>query len=149
MATGDFNSDTFADLAAGAPFERVGSTPDAGAVSVLPGSAGGLTVVGGQLFTPVGAVAGDSFGFALATGDFNSDTFADLAAGAPFEMSAAHPMPGRSASCPGRRLGSPSLVGGITQDSPGVPGSAQEFDIFGFTLATGDPGPAATPAAPA
>jgi hypothetical protein len=44
-----------------------------------------------------------------------------------------------------------TVVGGqpFTQDSPGVPGSAQEFDIFGFTLTTGDPGPAATPAAAA
>ena len=44
-----------------------------------------------------------------------------------------------------------TVVGGqvFTQDSPGVPGRAQEFDVFGFTLATGDPGPAATPAAAA
>ena len=151
LATGDFNSDTFADLAAGAPFERVGSTPDAGAVSVLPGSAGGLTVVGGQLFTPVGAVeTGDVFGFALATGDFNSDTFADLAAGAPFENVGSTPDAGAVSVLPGS-AGGLTVVGGqvFTQDSPGVPGSAQEFDIFGFTLATGDPGPAATPAAPA
>src|SRR6266545_2855115 len=73
LAAGDFNPDTFADLAAGAPFEDVGSRVDAGAVSVLPGSAGGLTAVGGQLFTQVAGTveAGDQFGFALATGDFN------------------------------------------------------------------------------
>jgi hypothetical protein len=50
-AGGDFNNDGFVDLAAGAPWERVGSLGLAGAVSVLPGSAGGLTATGGQLFT--------------------------------------------------------------------------------------------------
>jgi hypothetical protein len=51
LATADFNDDGFADLAAGAPFEAVGSILDAGAVSVLYGSGGGLTREGGQLFT--------------------------------------------------------------------------------------------------
>jgi hypothetical protein len=149
LATGDFNSDTFADLAAGAPFEHVGSTPDAGAVSVLPGSANGLTGSGGQLFTQVGGAveAGDVFGFALATGDFNSDTFADLAAGAPFENVGSTPDAGAVSVLPGSAGGLTGSGGQLfTQDSPGVPGSAQELDIFGFTLATGDPGPAAAPA---
>jgi hypothetical protein len=55
LATGDFNHDGFADLAVGAPFEDAGSTVDAGAVSVLYGSAGGLTRTGGQIFTQVGS----------------------------------------------------------------------------------------------
>jgi len=75
LAAGDFNGDTFADLAAGAPFEDVGSVPDAGAVSAIYGSSGGLTSAGGQLFTqdtagvPSIAEAGDGFGGALAAGD--------------------------------------------------------------------------------
>ena len=48
LAAGDFDSDGFADLAAGAPFEAVGSAEGAGAVSVLYGSAGGLTRTGGS-----------------------------------------------------------------------------------------------------
>ena len=40
LAAGDFDNDAVADLAAGAPFESVGSIVDAGAVSVLQGTAG-------------------------------------------------------------------------------------------------------------
>jgi hypothetical protein len=87
LAAGDFNGDGVADLAAGAPSERVGSTVGAGAVSVLPGSAGGLTATGGRLFTQLGSDPErfDIFGFALAAGNFNGDGFADLAAAAPLE----------------------------------------------------------------
>ena len=149
LATGDFNGDTFADVAAGTPFEEVTGAADAGAVNVLYGSATGLTGTGSQLFSQVGGAVepGDEFGFALAAGDFNSDTFADLAAGAPFEDVGSTPDAGAVSVLPGS-AGGLTVVGGqlFTQDSPGVPGSAQELDIFGFTLATGDPGPAATPA---
>ena len=67
-AGGDFNNNGFADLAAAAPDESVGSAFAAGAVSVIPGSAGGLTATGGQLFTqnspgvPGVAEAFDQFG---------------------------------------------------------------------------------------
>ena len=85
LAVGDFDNDGFADLAAGAPWERVGTADQAGAVSVLDGSAGGLTTAGGQLFTQVAGnvEAGDQFGAQLAAGDFNNNGFADLAAAAP------------------------------------------------------------------
>jgi hypothetical protein len=54
LTSGDFNHDGFTDLAAAAPLESVGGVTLAGAVSILPGSAGGLTSVGGRLFTQVG-----------------------------------------------------------------------------------------------
>jgi hypothetical protein len=75
VAAGDFNNDGFADLAVGAPLEDVFSTVDAGAISVLHGSAGRLTATGGQLFTQDSPGVGssvepdDHFGAALATGD--------------------------------------------------------------------------------
>jgi hypothetical protein len=56
-------------------------------VSVLYGTSGGLTRIGGELFTQVGSAPEvlDQFGAALAAGDFDRDGFADLAAGAPLE----------------------------------------------------------------
>jgi FG-GAP repeat len=149
LAAGDFNGDTFADLAAGAPFENVGATTDAGAVSVLPGSADGLTAVGGRLFTQVGGAVetDDGFAAALAAGDFDNDTFADLAAGAPFENVGSTADAGAASVLPGSSAGLTTAGGQLfTQETPGVPGTAQELDFFGFTLATGDPGPATAPA---
>jgi FG-GAP repeat len=88
----DFNGDSFADLAVGAPQEDVGVTTSAGAVNVLYGTSTGLTASGDQFWHQgISGVAGDGvetsdfFGSALAAGRFNGDQFADLAVGVPFE----------------------------------------------------------------
>src|SRR6266508_552874 len=87
----DFDNDGFVDLAVGTPSEDVGTIVDAGAVTVLYGSAAGLTGAGSQQFTQdtpgiVGAAeTDDGFGEALAAGDFNNNGVDDLAVGAPSE----------------------------------------------------------------
>jgi hypothetical protein len=99
----DFNADGFDDLAVGVPYEDVTSSfgtsfPDAGAVNVIYGSSSGLTSTGNQMWTQCvelacargfgiqgAAEAGDGFGWALAWGDFNGDSFDDLAVGVPLE----------------------------------------------------------------
>jgi hypothetical protein len=140
----DFNNDGFADLAVGVPGEGVGVIESGGAVNVLYGTPTGLTGSGSQLFTQdspgVGSAAErfDSFGFALATGDFNQDGFADLAVGVPGEdaravdAGAVNVLYGTAAGL----TGSGSQL--FTQDSPGVGSGAEPFDSFGFALAAGD-----------
>jgi len=144
LAAGDFNNDGVDDLAVGAPGEDVGTAADAGAVSVLYGSAGGLTGTGSQQFRQgAGGVGGtaepdDRFGWALAAGGFNTNSAADLAVGVPLEdigtvgsAGAVNVLYGSAAGL----TGASSQV--FWQGVGGVPGTA-ESDFFGWALAAGD-----------
>jgi hypothetical protein len=93
LASGDFNDDGYSDLAVGVPDEDVGPHVDVGAISVIYGSASGLsaTVVPDQIWHQDSAnVEGfpdtsEHFGSALAAGDFNNDGYSDLAIGVPLD----------------------------------------------------------------
>jgi len=89
-----------------------------------------------------GAVeAGDHFGAALATGDFDGDGFADLAIGVPDEEVGSIADAGQvivvygSAGGLGRGARAPL---GIYQDVSGVLDTAEEGDRFGAAVAAGD-----------
>jgi hypothetical protein len=140
LAYANFNGDNFDDLAIGIP----GKGSDAGAVTVLYGSASGLSSAENQLVsqeTPdvedVGE-AGDGFGSALTAGDFDNDGFFDLAVGVPGE------------NVNGAGSGAVNVIygseGGLTavgdeiwhQDSSGIAGAAAANDRFGGAVAAGD-----------
>jgi hypothetical protein len=136
LAAGDFNHDGFADLAAGLG-EDVGSVADAGAVSMLLGSSGGLTTVGGRLFTQVGGAVEveDFFGGTLAAGDFDHDGFADLAAGARFEDVGSVIDAGAVSVLYGSPTGLTRAGGRLFTQ---VGGAAEVQDFFGDAVAAGD-----------
>jgi hypothetical protein len=144
-AWGDFDGDGFSDLAVGVLLENVGGV-DGGAVSVLYGSPAGLTSTANQLWhqnvAGIADVAGasDYFGFALAVGDFDGDGRDDLAVGIPEEdLGASKTTAGAVqilyGSATGLKAGGSQF---FTQDSPGVPGTAEGADRFGEALAAGN-----------
>ncbi|MGH3658779.1 MAG: hypothetical protein ACRDUA_19155, partial [Micromonosporaceae bacterium] len=137
LATGDFDRDGFDDLAIGAPGEMVG-TAKSGGISVFLGSASGLTT--GRGFTQEtgggGNEAGDLFGRALASADFNADGFADLAIGAPGEAPGGETIKGGTVYV---FKGSASSLGaGWPVNQEDADGATEADDEFGASLAAGN-----------
>ncbi len=158
-ASGDFNGDGFDDLAVGVPWEDIGGKKDAGAVSVLYGSAGGLSATGDQFWhqgtsgVPGEPEQNDRLGWALAAGDFNGDGRDDLAMGAPYEgitKSEKNPVTGQVNRYEENEAGyvvvlygtptglSAAKSQGWHQKKDGVKGNAEFRDHFGWALAAGD-----------
>jgi len=150
LATGDFNRDGFTDLAVGAPGEAIGST-QSGAIFIFNGSPSGLQPAQGLDQRAMGAnEAGDKFGAALATGDFNRDGFIDLAVGAPGEAigsiqsGAIFIFNGSSSGLqPAQGLDQEGLGANEAGDKFGTALTAGDFNGDGFKdLAVGAPGEA-------
>lgn len=140
VATGDWNGDGFDDLAIGIP----GRGEESGAVLVVYGSPFSLLFANHQLFDQGSfgdlVEAFDSFGGALAGGDFNGDGYDDLAMGAPGEGVGTPDQPGAGEVIVSYgTAGGLSTVGAPWLSADGIFGSGSESgDWFGAALAAGD-----------
>ena len=140
LTTGDFDGDTYADLAIGVPYENNGTVADTGAVHILYGSYAGLTAAGNEFWTDGGGEEDDEYGSALAAGDFNGDGKDDLAVGTPYEDLGSIVNAGAVEVLYGSTGGLRRRISNDLwhQDRTGVDDVAEEGDLFGVALAAGD-----------
>nr|MCU0780040.1 hypothetical protein [Akkermansiaceae bacterium] len=147
LTSGDFNGDGRDDLAIGVPGAAVSGEDGAGSVHVVWGSATGLNLAGSEHFhqdspgLADGAEAGDGFGSALSTGDFNGDGEDDLAIGIPLEDVSGTSNAGAAQVLYGN-AGGFTASNFITRNGfsggEDIAGSPAANDQFGSSLATGD-----------
>jgi hypothetical protein len=144
LAAGDFDGDGYRDLAIGAPGETFTLKQASGAVHVLFGSRAGLTSAGDRRITRASPGIGGhakswGFGSALTAGDFGHDQRADLAIAAPGEAYRSGDERVDGAGTVQVVYGSRSGLSGVgdqiwSQESPGIAGRAEDYDLFGVTL---------------
>ncbi len=140
LPTSSMAATTYGAFAVGVPYENIGAIADAGAVNIINGSAQGLSSDNNQLWWQGedgiidSAEAGDTFGSALASGDFDNDGYPDLAVGVPEES-----IGGAVSIIYGSKQGLNSSENQLwSQDSPDISGQTEADDRFGAALASGD-----------
>jgi Astacin (Peptidase family M12A)/FG-GAP repeat len=145
LASGDFNGDGFDDVAVGIPYKDIGALTDTGSVTILYGSAAGISGTGSQLWNQnVSSMQdisspNDHFGWALAAGDFDGDGFDELAVGVPDEDVGASVDAGVTQIIQGSIDGLTDVGNQLwTEDNGGIPDTSEAGDLFGFALAAGD-----------
>ena len=153
LGTGDFDNNGKDDLVIGVPGEDIGTIRNAGAVNVIYGTTRGLAATDSSRFSTWDtdqiwhqnvrgingeAETGDSFGAAVAVGDFDNDGTDDVAIGIPGESIGTVEGAGAVSAIYGS-------AGGLTaagdqmwhQNSAGIAGVVETGDNFGAALDAG------------
>lgn len=145
LTVGDFNGDRFMDLAIGVPGDSSTGNSRAGAVSIVYGSASGLTAAGSTWITQdedgVSDISevGDQMGWSLAAGNFDGDDYDDLAIGVPGASKGRRISSGIVQVLRGSGAGLTGIgAKRLSQAGRSVPTNADAGDDFGWALAVGD-----------
>ena len=145
LAAANFGDSAHDDLLVGTPQETVGHAEEAGAVQILYGSPDGLSATGNRMWTQHSpgiasrAETKDYFGLSVAAGDVDGDGYSDAAVGTPLESLGSQTEAGVVHVLYGSASGLTSSGSQLwSQDSPGVPGTAEFSDSFGTALAFAD-----------
>lgn len=145
LAAGDFNGDSYSDLAVGSPHDNLARIVNAGAVNVIYGFHEGLIIDGNQHWNQdrveiLGeAETDDAFGASVAAGDFDGDGYDELAIGIPHDTVRGRFGAGAVAVLRGTETGLTRSDNQIwSQSSNGIREKSELWDQFGSALATGD-----------
>jgi hypothetical protein len=140
LAAGDTNNDGNDDLLIGVPGEGLPNAPKTGAVHCVFGSAGGLTQTNNQFWQALSlgffvAQPGSLLGTSLTVGNFNGDSYIDIAFGNPGRIINAKVGAGDVYVMHG---GAAGLWAGALQtwdqNKPGIPDLAETGDQVGAAL---------------
>ncbi|MFJ8198664.1 FG-GAP-like repeat-containing protein [Streptomyces sp. NPDC096152] len=149
LAAGDISGDGYDDIVVGQPYASESGGAPGGQVSVLLGTAHGLTTDGLKVIRQdgVGVAGADrpgvAFGASVAVGDVDADGHADVLVGAPGEAFTRDGVrragAGQATLLRGTATG-PTVSGSFTlcQDTPGVLDSTERGDRFGSAVALAD-----------
>ncbi|MEX2274614.1 MAG: hypothetical protein WEA10_03475 [Actinomycetota bacterium] len=161
ISIGDYDNDSFGDLAVGVPGEDLGDAggtncggagylAEAGAINVIYGSAAGLTAAGDQFLhqNKAGVMGtageGDDFGQSLGRGDFDNDGVVDLAIGVTGEDPAGMSNAGAVNVLYGSGAGLTAAGDQyLHQGTSGVLDAPDTDESFGFSLVGADFGQSA------
>jgi hypothetical protein len=149
LATGDFDNNGADDLAIGVPFEEVSGNDAAGAVNVIYGAdtpGVGLAATDDQFWhedqpgVDGSTDSDDLCGAALSAGNYDGDSRDDLAIGCPSENLDEDTDAGAVGVLYGTSAAGLSSSGDQrwNQDSDGILDSAEDDDMFGSALTSGD-----------
>lgn len=144
LAAGDFDGDGYDDLAVGAPGTTVGVQDGAGSLTVLYGSATGisardLVLTQGMTPMPTSPQSGENFAAALAAGDIDNDGFDDIVIGSPREFVPTKGKVGAFDVIYGSGTGlDKSTVERLHQASAGILDTPSAGDDFAAALAIAD-----------
>ncbi|MFI7408540.1 FG-GAP and VCBS repeat-containing protein [Streptomyces sp. NPDC049627] len=140
----DVDKDGYGDIVTGDFMEKSAAEPNGGlggAITVTYGAATGLStrtpvrITQDTTGVPGTAETNDAFGWSLAAGDTNGDGYADIAVGVPNEDLSGKTDAGSVVVLRGSATGlTGSGAKSFSQDTTGVPGTAERHDFFGHAV---------------